>query len=112
LNTSSISFDAVNSSAQRNLVTNGGWLDDVIWIVNTENPDDLSFLDEILSRSPLYKAHRLTKTVWWPDYSKLWRLVERGTIYVKIDDDIVSGSLSSMVNSSINGLSKIGLVCQ
>ncbi|KAH8691888.1 hypothetical protein BGW36DRAFT_400048 [Talaromyces proteolyticus] len=81
--------ESMHCYVERNLVTNGGWLDDVIWIANTENSADLSFLNEILARSPLYKAHRLEKTVWWPDYAKLWRLVERGTIYVKIDDDIV-----------------------
>lgn len=43
----------VYQHTQRNLVTNGGWLDDVIWVVNTGNPDDLSLLDEILARSPL-----------------------------------------------------------
>lgn len=74
---------------ERNLVTNGGWLDNVIWVVNTNNEADLAYLDKILARSPLYKTHVLAQQVGWPDYAKIWRMVNRDTMYIKIDDDIV-----------------------
>lgn len=96
--------------AQRNLVTNGGWFDEVIWATNTKNPDDLSFLDEILARSPLYKIQRLEETVWGPEFAKSWRLVERGPIYVKIDDDIVCISAIAVVHSSTDRRDTPGLV--
>jgi hypothetical protein len=74
---------------KRNLVTHGGWLDNVIWVVNTKDEADLAYLDKILARSPLYKTHILPEQVGWPDYAKIWRMVNRETMYIKIDDDIV-----------------------
>ncbi|EFW17380.1 hypothetical protein D8B26_000109 [Coccidioides posadasii str. Silveira] len=74
---------------ERNLVDNGGWLDEVRFFANTKNKDDLAFLDQILKRSPRYKKIFIEKPVWWPDHTKLWRQVERGTMYIKLDDDIM-----------------------
>ncbi|ODH13842.1 hypothetical protein ACO22_06855 [Paracoccidioides brasiliensis] len=73
----------------RNLVTNGGWLDEVLWVVNTENKDDLKYLDEVLASSPRYKKLDLGKKVRGPEFRKIWKHMERGKIYVKIDDDVV-----------------------
>lgn len=75
---------------QRNLVDNGGWLDEVLWIVNTQNEEDLRYLDEIIASNPtrhkkiIPEKHLSTYT-----YYKAWQLLERGKYYVKIDDDIV-----------------------
>ncbi|EEH03157.1 conserved hypothetical protein [Histoplasma capsulatum G186AR] len=80
---------SMNCYVERNLVDNGGWLDEVLWFANTNNKEDLKFLDEIIARSPRYKKIPIKKPVGWPDYTKLWRGVQRGTIYVKLDDDIV-----------------------
>ncbi|PGH16569.1 hypothetical protein AJ79_01675 [Helicocarpus griseus UAMH5409] len=81
--------EAMNCYVERNLIENGGWLDEVLWYANTNNEEDLKFLDKIVERSPRYKKITLEKPVGWPDYTKLWRRVERGTVYVKIDDDIL-----------------------
>ncbi|ODH13809.1 hypothetical protein ACO22_06883 [Paracoccidioides brasiliensis] len=81
--------ESMHCYVERNLVENGGWLDEVLWFANTKNKEDLAYLDEILKRSPRYKKVPLDRTVGWPDYAKLWRVVKRGTVYVKIDDDIV-----------------------
>ncbi|EEQ91386.1 hypothetical protein, variant 2 [Blastomyces dermatitidis ER-3] len=81
--------ESMNCYVEKNLIENGGWLDEVWWYANTKNEDDLKYLDEIIARSPRYKKIPLDKPVQWPDYTKLWRRVERGTIYVKLDDDIV-----------------------
>ena len=40
---------------ERNLVDNGGWLDEVHWVQNTDSKDDLAYLDEILASQPRYK---------------------------------------------------------
>ncbi|KAM6506463.1 hypothetical protein FSOLCH5_013444 [Fusarium solani] len=75
---------------ERNLVDNGGWLDEVLWIVNTQNGEDLRYLDEIIARNPkrhkkLIPEERLSTYT----YYKAWRHLERGKYYVKIDDDIL-----------------------
>ncbi|KAJ3543051.1 hypothetical protein NM208_g3778 [Fusarium decemcellulare] len=75
---------------ERNLVDNGGWLDEVLWIVNTKNKDDLSFLDEVIASNP--KRHKkiiAQEHLWTYTYWKAWRHLERGKYYVKIDDDIL-----------------------
>ena len=75
---------------QRNLVDNGGWLDEVLWIVNTQNGEDLRYLDEIIARNP--KRHKKIipeERLSTYTYYKAWRHLERGKYYVKIDDDIV-----------------------
>ncbi|KUL85880.1 hypothetical protein ZTR_06373 [Talaromyces verruculosus] len=81
--------ESMHCYLERNLVTHGGWLDNVIWVVNTQDEADLAYLDKILARSPLYKTHVLPEQVGWPDYAKIWRIVDRETMYIKIDDDIV-----------------------
>jgi hypothetical protein len=73
------------------LVDNGGWLDNVIWVVNTENTEDINFLNTIIAQSSRYKKVVLEKVVWWPEFTHIWRMVERGTLYIKIDDDVVRG---------------------
>ncbi|OAX78936.1 hypothetical protein ACJ72_06750 [Emergomyces africanus] len=80
---------SMNCYVERNLVDNGGWLDEVLWYANTDNAEDLKYLDQIIERSPRYKKISLEKPVQWPEYTKLWRNLERGTIYVKLDDDIL-----------------------
>ncbi|KAJ4246349.1 hypothetical protein NW762_013700 [Fusarium torreyae] len=75
---------------ERNMVDNGGWLDEVLWIVNTNNKEDLRYLDEITANSPtrhkkvIPEKHLATYT-----YKKAWRHLERGKYYIKIDDDIL-----------------------
>jgi hypothetical protein len=71
---------------KQNLVVNGGWLDEVIWGVNTNDADDLVYLEEIIPTAPFYRQLQLEET----GYVNLWnQSVERGNIYIKIDDDVV-----------------------
>jgi len=75
---------------QRNLVDNGGWLDEVLWVANTQNEGDLQYLDEIIASNPAkYKKIIPEKPLSTYTYYKAWQLLERGKYYVKIDDDIV-----------------------
>lgn len=73
---------------ERNLVDNGGWLDEVHWVKNTDKRDDLAYLDEILASSPRYKKIEL-ETVGFVGYGAAWGHLERGNLYVKVDDDVV-----------------------
>ena len=71
---------------KQNLAINGGWLDEVIWGVNTQIADDLVYLEEIITTSSFYQRLDLEKG----GYINLWnRSVEHGNIYVKLDDDVV-----------------------
>lgn len=40
---------------QKNLKSNGGLLDEVRFLVNTDNEYDLAWLDELVSRNPEYR---------------------------------------------------------
>ena len=84
---------------ERNLVDAGGWIDEVQWIKNTAKEDDLAYLDEILKTSPRYKMVDLAKegNVGFVGYAAAWGHVERGKLYVKIDDDVVCSSYLTTV---------------
>ncbi|KAI8661183.1 hypothetical protein NCS55_00987700 [Fusarium keratoplasticum] len=90
---------------ERNLVDNGGWLDEVLWVVNTKNQDDLFYLDEIVASNPtrhkllIPEGHLATYTYW-----KAWQHLERDKYYVKIDDDILwieDGAIPKLVTHKI-----------
>ena len=70
---------------------NGGWLDEVLWVVNTDNEGDLSYLNEIIESNPA--VHRKLvipgDKLWVYSYYKAWQRLDRGKYYVKVDDDIV-----------------------
>ncbi|KAF4338927.1 hypothetical protein FBEOM_7190 [Fusarium beomiforme] len=76
---------------ERNLVENGGWLDEVLWVVNTNNKDDLRYLEEeILASNPeRYKKVHPDEIASVYTYKHIWKLLDRGKYYVKIDDDVV-----------------------
>ena len=71
---------------KRNLVSNGGWLDEVHFVVNTKNEDDINYLEELIKTSELYKKITIPSL----GYNEVWgNAVERNVMYIKIDDDIV-----------------------
>lgn len=71
---------------KKNLVTNGGWLDEVHFVVNTDIEDDIKYLDELVKTSDLYKKVTIPSL----GYNEVWgNAVERNILYIKIDDDIV-----------------------
>ncbi|KAG5297520.1 hypothetical protein I7I48_06651 [Histoplasma ohiense] len=81
--------EAMRCYVERNLADNNGWLDEVLWVVNTENEDDLRYLDETLASSPRHRKLDLGRKVRGPEFRQIWKHLERGKIYVKIDDDVV-----------------------
>lgn len=81
---------------QQNLKENGGLLDEVIFLARTDDVDDLAWLDQLVATSDGYTRHNLTENnenASKVSYGDTWDIVERGTLYVKFDDDIVSTSI-------------------
>jgi len=73
---------------KRNLVSNGGYLDQVHFISNTDNNNDLKYLEDLLKTSDRYKEIRPGALGL---YDEMWGyLTNNDTIYIKIDDDVVS----------------------
>jgi hypothetical protein len=63
-------------------------LDEVIWIVRTNRTEDVAWLDVLLSTESDYKKWDV-KFNETGDYRSAYDRVENGTMYIKIDDDIV-----------------------
>ncbi|KAL8833292.1 MAG: hypothetical protein Q9170_004351 [Blastenia crenularia] len=71
---------------KKNLVTNGGFLDEVHFVVNTDKKDDIKYLDGLVKTSDLYKKIELPEL----GYNSVWQhAVEPEHMYIKIDDDMV-----------------------
>lgn len=73
---------------KRNLVENGGFLDEVHWVANTKNEQDLQYLDELIPTSPSYSRIDLPEL----GFESVWEhAIESSNLYIKIDDDVVGG---------------------
>ena len=71
---------------KRNLVSNGGFLDEVLWVANTDNEEDLKYMDKLVKAEPLYR--NLTLPVL--GYDSVWEhAVDDKNMFIKIDDDMV-----------------------
>jgi hypothetical protein len=72
---------------QRNLVKNGGMLDEVVWIRRTKSQEDIAWLDALLTTESAYTKWEVKFENG--DYRSAYDRIENGTMYIKIDDDIV-----------------------
>lgn len=84
------------------MASNGGWLDEVIWAVNTDIEGDRIYAEEITKTTPEYTYLSLApsedseaspkgfKGVWQKAFT------DEDAIYVKIDDDVVSVESSAI----------------
>ena len=71
---------------------NGGLLSEVIFIARTNDVDDLEWLDDLVASTSGYSRLDLTHPSGDPSkvaYGAMWDFVGRGTMYIKIDDDVV-----------------------
>lgn len=82
---------------RRNLVRNGGVMDEVIFVVNTADIDDLEYLDQIVNGTEGYKKHVQQKKL--DGWTAQWEVVERGNLYIKIDGEFCS--IREMVASKL-----------
>lgn len=80
--------DILDCYLLKNLAVNGGYLDEVHFITHTDKRPDLRWLDGLVATNKNYKRVDIEG-----DFSSLWRehATEAETMYIKIDDDIVSG---------------------
>lgn len=94
--------DILDCYLRRNLVSNGGMLDMVQFVVHTRNKADQRWLQNLVRRDHLEGQYQLQLEdtdrsgwkQWGKGFSQIWKnLTDPDTIYVKIDDDIVSSSL-------------------
>ena len=68
----------------------GGWLDEVHFVRNTDKLEDLSYLEKLVASNPRFKIVDIDAARQKVDpFSASWELLERDAIYVKIDDDVV-----------------------
>lgn len=72
---------------KRNLLKNGGILDEVIWLQRTRDELDLAFLDEIVASDADYK--RVDVEGAEGGYASAYDTIEDDVFYVKVDTDIV-----------------------
>ncbi|KAF2967519.1 hypothetical protein GQX73_g6041 [Xylaria multiplex] len=81
--------DFLDCYLQQNLAANGGYLDEIWFMVHTEVEEDLTYLVDLIQKRPQYKIVMPGKCQGF-NYDCMWNpVVEDDTIYIKIDDDIV-----------------------
>lgn len=88
---------------RKNLVSNGGFLDEVHFVVNTDKTDDLDYLFDIVSEVDGFKKivrdDAMART---NAYEQIWPMsMTRDAMMVKIDDDLVSRNSARLQTSSI-----------
>ena len=64
---------------KRNSVSNGGFLDEVLWVANTNNTDDLKYLDKLVKTSASYRNLTLIDL----GFDRIWEhaVDDKNTIY-------------------------------
>lgn len=92
---------------QRNLVRNGGWLDEVKWIIHVNRTLDIVYLHDLTDNVPEYTRHELdTQEVDGQGlFEKAYKLCQPDTYYVKMDDDIVfmeDNAIQSIIRRKID----------
>lgn len=84
--------DILDCYLRQNLAAHGGYLDEVWFMVHTEKKDDVDWLRTFAKAEPAYKFVDLGACTT-EQYGCIWEYaVEDDTIYLKIDDDIVSSN--------------------
>ncbi|KAL7748261.1 hypothetical protein RI367_006220 [Sorochytrium milnesiophthora] len=98
------SMRILHSYLERNLESNGGLLSEVIFVVNTDNHDDLRFLELLLTLQPAFYRKLVVKPVDNMDFSVHYDWMERDKLYVKIDDDVVfveDGTIEALLQEKL-----------
>ncbi|GAW24642.1 hypothetical protein ANO14919_142330 [Xylariales sp. No.14919] len=81
--------DFLDCYLQQNLAVNGGYLDEIWFMIHTDVEDDLTYLVDLIQKRPQYRVV-VPGNCQGSNYDCMWNpAVEENTIYVKIDDDII-----------------------
>ncbi|KAI1141944.1 hypothetical protein F5Y05DRAFT_369222 [Hypoxylon sp. FL0543] len=82
--------DFLDCYLQQNLAANGGYLDEIRFMVHTNKEEDLDYLRDLVSQREDYYRVVESGPCEGTSFGCIWdSVVEDNTIYVKIDDDIV-----------------------
>lgn len=82
--------DVLDCYLRENLASNGGYLDEVWFMVHTDKQDDLKWLKSFVNEEEAYIWKDLGDCAT-NGYGCIWDYaVDNDTIYIKIDDDMVS----------------------
>ena len=85
--------DFLDCYLQKNLAVNSGYLDEIWFMIHTDIEEDLSYFKELVLKRPQYRIVMPGQCQGF-NYACMWEpVVEEDTIYIKIDDDIVSQTL-------------------
>ncbi|KAF2455657.1 hypothetical protein BDY21DRAFT_69778 [Lineolata rhizophorae] len=87
---------------KRNLVENGGMLDEVIFLARTTNQEHLEWLDGLVGTTDSYR--RVDVEFEGNNYASAYDVCEPGVMYIKIDDDIVffeDSTIPSLVQTKV-----------
>lgn len=85
--------DILDCYLRQNLASNGGYLDEIRFMVKTTNKDDIEWLRAFVKTVDGYEYQDLDLCTTAHGYGCIWEYAdEDDTLYVKIDDDIVSVS--------------------
>lgn len=94
---------------QENLKRNGGILDEVKFILKTEDQGDLEWLHEHVEKTPGYSITTVSKNVDFHNlqFASAYDHLRRNTIYLKIDDDVVSPPEVCAARHSVHKLTSL-----
>ncbi|KAI1102210.1 hypothetical protein F4804DRAFT_334519 [Jackrogersella minutella] len=82
--------DFLDCYLQQNLAENGGYVDEIRFMVHTNKEEDLKYLKDLVSRRKENYHIVEAGACEGQSYGCIWdSIVEDDTIYVKIDDDII-----------------------
>lgn len=83
-----VHVDILDCYLRQNLVTNGGYLDGVLFFQNTDDEDDINYLAQLVAGERRYKRIDFGADV--RDWKHMWAAdFDENTMYFKIDDDLV-----------------------
>jgi hypothetical protein len=88
---------------RQNLASNGGWLDEIIWAINTDVEEDVGYAEDMVPTHEDYRFVRIPNRGYASVYEATF--TEEETVYVKIDDDVVfvdQHAIPRMVTTLLN----------
>ncbi|KAJ9608753.1 hypothetical protein H2200_006524 [Cladophialophora chaetospira] len=90
---------------ERNLVDQGGWLDEVIWVLNTTVDSDITYLQQLLASEPRYRLQEVRSDGLGIGFHHAYDGLAPSSLYIKIDDDVVwigEDTISRLVLAKLN----------
>lgn len=91
-----------------NLVSHGGFLDEIHFVVNTGNEDDIAWLANMVVQVKDYRRVELEEDGFTQNFNSIYaQSIERDHMYIKIDDDLV-GKAENPISFNLLTVSRSG----